>query len=318
MSWVLSGGLTSSARIGRANGSTKAALASATFDSCSRARILRLPPRRWHDRGHGPNWFGARTMKKMARVLGAGKWLATLALAGCSDRPADGSPFTSAGAASVSGAPGAGGELPSSAGSAAAVGGSAGAGSESAGGSGDGGAVSLAGTGGAALVAGAGGASGNATTAAGGASAGGAPAGGQAGSIAQGGESSAGTGGTPAGGAGGQTNGGASSGGTGGGAACECSTGQCCDGCHFRPSSFFLGKQNYSSSCSGSQMSPTCASYMYRIEFDERNFFCTGTSATESRNVHIDFLDTECAIGDVCRVIGTGLLAAQCGACPVQ
>lgn len=85
-------------------------------------------------------------------------------------------------------------------------------------------------------------------------------------------ESSAGESGIGQGGESGGAGGGAdpSTGGsaTGGAPACECTTGECCDGCHVRPSSYFCGEATRASSCGSQQQ---------YIDFG--NLFCDGHSA---------------------------------------
>lgn len=69
--------------------------------------------------------------------------------------------------------------------------------------------------------------------------------------------------------------------GAGGGVTCECTTGQCCDGCRFRPSSYFLGELPFASACSGT--SAVCPSFGKDIEVQYSNLFCTGDSADGTR-----------------------------------
>lgn len=94
--------------------------------------------------------------------------------------------------------------------------------------------------------------------------------------------------------------GGSGSAGAGGGQpdvpACVCSTGQCCDGCQFRPSYYLLGQWIKSSYCSeydgGTQANPFHA---YSLVADYWNVFCTGNSATEFRwGAHIKVVDSPC------------------------
>lgn len=92
---------------------------------------------------------------------------------------------------------------------------------------------------------------------------------------------------SPGGGAGqAQAGGGAGSGGTGasgtGGALCECSSGECCDGCHFRARSYFLGEKIYSTRCEIASPD-SCPGYSKYIYEAFSNQFCCGDSATCTR-----------------------------------
>lgn len=203
----------------------------------------------------------------MAKVLGAGKWLVAMALAACggsaggatselretggiSGGGAQAVPVAGAGAVAgdaavvpVGGTGGVAGGLGSMAGQSSA------AGAEQGGQSAFGGSAA-AGTGGAVTGAGAGG-----STSGG---AGGDPT---AGSSGQNGD---GQGGTMAGDAG-----------SGGAPACMCSTGQCCDGCHFRSGSYLLGRVVVSNACEG----PSTPGGPDRIILEKRDQLCDGVSA---------------------------------------
>ncbi|HTA90327.1 MAG TPA: hypothetical protein VK745_12145 [Polyangiaceae bacterium] len=211
---------------------------------------------------------------KMAKLLGNGKWLVAFALVGCGGgAQPDDATSTVAGAPSVSGTGGLD----------AASGGSAGAVVVA----GSGGALGVAGTGFAAGAAGfaAAGSSGAAGSAQGGSAGepeGGSPSagatlGGAAGSDGQGiagsgggaDQASAGMGGSAAAGA--ASGGSSGTAGSAGAAACECTTGQCCDGCNFQPNTYQVGLGVF-------QMG--CAVASTRLITDYRYLNCTGASAT--------------------------------------
>lgn len=132
--------------------------------------------------------------------------------------------------------------------------------------------------------------------ASGGAESGGVPAGGQPnGGAAQGDQA--------AGGAeiGGQGGGSAGSAGAAGAPACVCSTGQCCDGCQLRPSSYLIGVQPRTSSCLNVPPPSLAGSAIY-LEF--WNVFCTGASATEQRwGAHVNETATKCPYQWTCASI---------------
>lgn len=132
----------------------------------------------------------------------------------------------------------------------------------------------------------------------GGSSGAGADTGGTGGSVASGGASGGGAGGGTdsltggSAGAGGTT-GGAGAGGSGGAAGsdgepCVCSTGTCCDGCHFRPKSYFCGEVSRSQRCYETHG-------ISSIEHDYWNLFCNGDSTECTRwAVHTKFSGAEC------------------------
>lgn len=218
-------------------------------------------------------------MNKMAKLLGRGKWAALVAaIVACGGVDAQFGPDGSGGATpeaviDAAGAPAGGAvavaPMTQEAGHAGSVaaddGGSAGEVSACAAGAPS---EPVAGAGSGSGGGGAGGASGSA------AAQGGAPVGGQPGG---GGDS------------GGQAG---ASGGSAGGPACVCSTGQCCDGCQFRPSSYFLGALPRTSSCSNVPPPSLAGSAIY---LEIWNVFCTGTSATDQRwGAHVNETATQC------------------------
>lgn len=123
---------------------------------------------------------------------------------------------------------------------------------------------------------------------------------GSGGASTAGGTPAAGAGGTSAGSAGEQAIGGsgneagaAGAGGEPAEPACVCDSGPCCDGCNFRPKSFFCGEKiRYS----------TCREDGARIENDYWNLFCSGTEAAECTRwaVHTRYSVPECGEGLTC------------------
>jgi hypothetical protein len=247
----------------------------------------------------------------MTRILGAGKWLVALALAGCGGS-AGGDAVTSGGAGGSSGSSimlqsraGTGGEsgapaLPGDAGQPSAgatqsqvagaggIDAAAGAPSGANGGqpaAGNGGAGN-AGMGGAAPPGGSGGAVASAGAANGGdTGSGGIAAGGSSGSLGSSGQGGT-TGGTGSSGA-------AGTGGSGGAAVCECSTGQCCDGCHVRAMSYFLGQFVRYSSCTDN-VTP---------DLDYWSMFCDGTATGSRWGLHTKYTTDRCDrrfVGGIC------------------
>jgi hypothetical protein len=206
-------------------------------------------------------------------------WLVfSLALAGCGGSAGDGlgtvGGTAGAGAGSVAGSSaitaGAGGTESAADAAGASQGGEPGAAA---------GTSDVAHQGGQADVAGASGTSGAAGTSAG--VGGGAEAGGQSG-AAGGGSTSAGAsmggasgqgGSAAAGTSGGGIGGGSESAGAGGAATCECSVGQCCDGCYFRPGSYKLGMAIFRTGCAGPGGSV--------LAVETRPLNCTGASSTD-------------------------------------
>lgn len=63
---------------------------------------------------------------------------------------------------------------------------------------------------------------------------------------------------------------------------CECSDGECCDGCHFRPSSHFLREVVVRSACAG-EPPDVCGVDRHGIVRDIANQFCAGIDATQTR-----------------------------------
>ncbi len=103
------------------------------------------------------------------------------------------------------------------------------------------------------------------------------------------------------GGAGGEADGGA--GGDGPSEpACVCSTGPCCDGCHYLPPSHFCGEVIRSSECQSNG----------RIDHDYWNLFCSGTEAAQCSRwgAHTKFAGGECGSGLTCSGAAG---AASCG-----
>jgi hypothetical protein len=201
-------------------------------------------------------------------------------------------------------------------------------------------AMSRAGDGGsAATSSGGGGASGAAAgnTSAGSAQAG-MPQGGQSGGGAgAGGAVSAGTGGAgghesqggAAGGspmlagAGGQEEEVAGAGGAGGASAdggaggepasdCVCSSGACCDGCHYLPKTHFCGEVVRTAECTGGA-APQCGAATKYVDKDYWNLFCNGDSNECTRwGAHTRFVVSTCESAQGCVAVGN---QASCQAC---
>lgn len=243
-------------------------------------------------------------MDKMVSLMGRGKWIVlAAALVACGG----------ANVQSIAGAP------------AEAAAGSAAAGANSSPEAGSGGDHAAAGAAGEINMGDAGrpavaGSSGAAASGDGGAPNGGGSSGGpasQAGAAgAQAGDAAGGSSGALAGGSGGAAAGAANQAGAGAGGAattCQCATGQCCDGCNFRPNTYRVGLGVVSMGCNVAQQY-LVTNYLY--------LNCTGSSATDvvwGSDPDVDFKEVACssigknACWDPCTAPGAfGLMSPFC------
>lgn len=100
----------------------------------------------------------------------------------------------------------------------------------------------------------------------------------------------------------------------GGEPACQCAAGMCCDGCYFRPSSYFCGEVERYARCTGNPHLQ-CPGVPPNIERDYWNLFCTGDTGGDCTRwaVHTKYAGPGCDAGLVCVESGD---QASCVACP--
>lgn len=115
-------------------------------------------------------------------------------------------------------------------------------------------------------------------------------------------------------------------GGSAGSAPCVCSSGPCCDGCHFRPRTFQCASDEIVRSYCATNINGACPTNSYRIWRNTRDVWCSGSSPecngyTEPLTASYDCGTSPFAedTGDFC--IGPGFggassTIAHCGACP--
>lgn len=99
---------------------------------------------------------------------------------------------------------------------------------------------------------------------------------------------------------------------------CECTTGICCDGCHFKPKIPTLGLHVFSSYCFGSAVS-ACSGRQVVIEQDLRPLDCLGNSSTATQwlgDTALEYKDVPCPDKQYCVDTGLGGDDAHCVACP--
>jgi hypothetical protein len=96
-------------------------------------------------------------------------------------------------------------------------------------------------------------------------------------------------------------------------AACQCATGQCCDGCYVRPRSYFCGEVVRTAQCVGPVVNQ-CGGATDTIDKDWWNLFCDGAeSVTCSRwGAHKKYSNGDCPAGTGCVEQGD---QASCAAC---
>lgn len=237
----------------------------------------------------------------------------------CGGAP-EGDHFAPGGAGPEAGAPassGSAGAAPSAGGGAgtagtASVAGAAGAGLTGSGGAAVAGAAgAAAGEGGSPPAAGTGGMAG---------SAGGSIVAGAAGSVPMAGSAGAGTAAGSGGAAGAGGVGVAGSAGAAGAAPCECTSGPCCDGCHFRPRSTVCDEDQVAETQCVRSTTPNflvCGSNVTRVEESVQRQFCSGSSAQcDGPTYHKADRRVECPDATpICVSNGEGPTAAACAPC---
>lgn len=101
---------------------------------------------------------------------------------------------------------------------------------------------------------------------------------------------------------------------------CACKSGPCCDGCNFRPSSYYCGDTVRYTTCIAS-WSPgivlKCSGSTGAIEEDHWNLFCSGHGTQCTRwGAHTMDVDKQCVTGTECLGAAPGRPAPACVACP--
>ena len=96
-------------------------------------------------------------------------------------------------------------------------------------------------------------------------------------------------------------------------AACQCSAGQCCDGCYLRPSSYFCGEVVRTAQCLGPVVNQ-CGGATKTLGGDSWSLFCDGETATECTRWgrHVNFPLSDCPRQTGCVENGD---QASCVAC---
>jgi hypothetical protein len=96
-------------------------------------------------------------------------------------------------------------------------------------------------------------------------------------------------------------------------AACQCTSGQCCDGCYVRPTSHFCGEFVRKTSCYGATVA-ACGGATKTLDRDYWNLFCDGAESAQCTRwgAHTKYHPLECAAGSGCVEQGD---QASCGVC---
>lgn len=96
-------------------------------------------------------------------------------------------------------------------------------------------------------------------------------------------------------------------------AACQCLTGQCCDGCYVRPSSYFCGEVVRTAQCTGPVVEQ-CGGARDTIDKDYWNLFCDGAESTTCSRwgAHKKYTNGDCPAKTGCVESGD---QASCVAC---
>jgi methyl coenzyme M reductase beta subunit len=81
---------------------------------------------------------------------------------------------------------------------------------------------------------------------------------------------------------------------------CECSIGQCCDGCHFLPAGTYYYSDIYDTECTGA-VAPdyaSCPGYQNRILLYRRDVYCAGDATVYYDNYTVT--DSKCGTSQYC------------------